>query len=709
MALEMVMNMATDPERHDLQHAFGAATRPDDCPCSFKEAMSRSDGDKWLEAAQAEMDALIENGTWELTELPEGRKEVGSRWVFIIKQKADGTIDRYKARLVAKGYSQIPGIDFDQVFSPATRLASLRTVLAQAAMRGEYIESIDVSNAYLNGEIEDQYEVYMTQPEGFKVHSPDGCKWVCKLKKGLYESGRLWYHKLATELENIGFTQIKSDPSIYVWARDGIRVTLPVFVDDITITSKSKSKIREVKDALRKVFKVKDLGPTTYLLGIKVDYNRENQILKLLQTQYIIDILKHFGMEDGTAVTTPMDPGTRLSKYTLSEEEKVKMKHVPYMNAVGALMYLAIATRPDIAYAVAKLAQFNATPGLKHWKAVKHLLRYLQGTKDLKLTYQDNGSGHLASQLFQAYNDADHAGSMWAGAYSMGVWDCHMCYRTLKLRRETGDVVNHTYGLPGQPRLLHFEDVDYLIRLVRHRPDWFLDKLQYLLQTNRFVSVHYVTIHRELERAGMSLKKLKKIAMERDEEKRAEFIIRMAQYQPEQLGFLDEVSKDEQTDYRQRGRSMKGTRAIRKGVFVWGQRFSAEGLLTIDGMVSNTVIEGSMTRESFLAYLEHSVMPLCSAYPGPLSVLVMDNALIHHNPDILELLDQFGVRLEYLLPYSPDLNPIEEAFSKIKAFICRHGDLLARDTNGVMYDLMEIMEIVTEDDALGYFMHSGYC
>ncbi|KAJ2928249.1 hypothetical protein H1R20_g8860, partial [Candolleomyces eurysporus] len=287
MALEMVMDMATNPERHDLQHAFGAATRPDDCPRSFKEAMSRPDGDKWLEAAQTEMDALIENGTWELTELPEGRREVGSRWVFIIKRKADGTIDRYKARLVAKGYSQIPGIDFDQVFSPATRLASLRTVLAQAAMRGEYIESIDISNAYLNGEIEDQYEVYMTQPEGFKVNSPDGRKWVCKLKKGLYglkQSGRLWYHKLATELENIGFTQIKSDPSIYVWAKDGIRVTLPVFVDDITITSKSKSKIQEVKDALRKVFKVKDLGPTTYLLGIKVDYNQENRILELSQT-----------------------------------------------------------------------------------------------------------------------------------------------------------------------------------------------------------------------------------------------------------------------------------------------------------------------------------------------------------------------------------------------------------------------------------------
>ncbi|KAF8235920.1 hypothetical protein L208DRAFT_1253972 [Tricholoma matsutake] len=116
----------------------------------------------------------------------------------------------------------------------------------------------------------------------------------------------------------------------------------------------------------------------------------------------------------------------------------------------------------------------------------------------------------------------------------------------------------------------------------------------------------------------------------------------MAQYQPEQLGFLDEVSKDERTSARRRGRSMKGFRAVKKGVFVRGRRFSAEGLLTVDGMVSNTVVEGSMTRARFLEYLEHSVLPLCTPFPGYLSVLVMDNARIHHGEEILELMQHFG-------------------------------------------------------------------
>jgi len=117
-----------------------------------------------------------------------------------------------------------------------------------------------------------------------------------------------------------------------------------------------------------------------------------------------------------------------------------------------------------------------------------------------------------------------------------------------------------------------------------------------------------MTIHWELVRAGLSSKKIKKIASEHNENLRADYITQMAQYTPDQLGFLDEVSKDERTLAHARGRSRKGTCAVQKGVFVQGRRFSALGLLTLDGMVSNNVVEGSMTREIFLEYLEFSVV-----------------------------------------------------------------------------------------------------
>ena len=200
----------------------------------------------------------------------------------------------YKAPLVAWGDNQHPRVDYDQVFTPTARLAALRSILALAALAGEHIESIDILNTYLNGELEKEHDVYMCQPEGFQKHGPNGEQWVCRLVKGLYglkQSGWLWYHKLAETLEGMGFTQIRSDPSVYIWTKDGVRIILPVFVDDITLISKDARKISEAKDALCKTFKIKDLGPCSYLLGIKIDYDCENRVLKLSQRQYIIDML----------------------------------------------------------------------------------------------------------------------------------------------------------------------------------------------------------------------------------------------------------------------------------------------------------------------------------------------------------------------------------------------------------------------------------
>lgn len=183
-------------------------------------------------------------------------------------------------------------------------------------------------------------------------------------------------------------------------------------------------------------------------------------------------------------------------------------------------------------------------------------------------------------------------------------------YRVLNLWRETGDVIEHLHwhGLRGRPRLLVFDDLQYLLHLVRHRPDWFLDELADLLHENRFISVHFSTILRELARAGYSIKKLKRIAAERNEDKRAEFVYHIAEYTQEQLGFIDETSKDEKTAGRRKGRAKKGRRAKRRQVFVRGHRLSGTGLLTIDGMVTSTVVQGSMTTESFCTFLVENVV-----------------------------------------------------------------------------------------------------
>jgi len=183
-------------------------------------------------------------------------------------------------------------------------------------------------------------------------------------------------------------------------------------------------------------------------------------------------------------------------------------------------------------------------------------------------------------------------------------------YRILKLWHETGDVVNPKASVSGRIRILDHEDVQYLLCLVADNPDYFLDELLHLLKTNRFISVHYTAVHRVLERANVSRKKFKRIAMERNEERRANFVGRMAQYMPEQLGFLDEVSKDERTPGRRYGRSRKGRRAQKKQVFVRGRHVSAEALLTLDGIVAGTVVEGSMTKAMYMEYLALNVVSI---------------------------------------------------------------------------------------------------
>lgn len=274
-------------------------------------------------------------------------------------------------------------------------------------------------------------------------------------------------------------------------------------------------------------------------------------------------------------------------------------------------------------------------------------------------------------------------------------------WRAHKLWKDTGQPSKPPSNQRGRPRHLHRDDLTYLLTLIRYRPQFFLDELQDLLCSNRFISVHFTTIHRELERRHFSTKVLRRIASERSPIRRARFITRMGGYTPDQLMMTDETSKDDRTTMRRRGRSLEGQRAEAHDVFVRGVRYSLLPLLTLDGIVAAIVVEGSVTRRVFLRFLEKHVMPLTSPFPGPRSVLIMDNARIHHGEDVEDLCSKYGVRLEYLPPYSPDLNPIEEAFSKIKSHLRRYGCPSA-------YDLLVSTDIITPDDAAGYFQHAGY-
>jgi len=364
--------------------------------------------DHWHKAALDEIQSLLDNGTFELVQLPPGRKAVGSKWVFKVKRKADGSIEHYKGRLVAQGFSQRPSFDYTETFAPTPQWAAIRAILALAALEDLHLESVDISSAFLNGELEE--EVYMRQPEGFVEKDKT---WVWRLIKSIYglkQAGRCWHKKLNEELESMGFKRVICSHSIWIFKRGNSRIIIPVFIDDITIAAKSASDVQSVKDDLKKRFKLRDLGPTSWLLGVEITRNRADHSLSLSQRQYIISLLERFNLSDCNSVTTPMDPSVKLnaSMSPSTPEDIDAMRSIPYLQAVGALMYLAVATRPDISYSVGVLARFNKNPGLPHWKAVKHLFRYLKGTMDLKLTYAPDPS---SDSLFTTYTDADFAGN----------------------------------------------------------------------------------------------------------------------------------------------------------------------------------------------------------------------------------------------------------------------------------------------------------
>ena len=150
--------------------------------------------------------------------------------MFKVKHNQDGSIERFKACLVAKGYSQHPGLDYNESFAPTFRPATLRIIMALAAVEDLELRSVDITSAFTNGDLDE--EIYMKQPEGFHIGAPNQ---VCRLHKSLYglkQSARQWNKKLHSALTEMGFSQIKSDCSVYIYSNGEVRIIVPIYIDD---------------------------------------------------------------------------------------------------------------------------------------------------------------------------------------------------------------------------------------------------------------------------------------------------------------------------------------------------------------------------------------------------------------------------------------------------------------------------------------------
>lgn len=252
-------------------HAFHTETLISSSSFANREPTSytiASTSPQWRQAMSTEIAALMHNGTWTLVPPTDAHNVVGCRWIYRIKRKADGSIDRYKARLVAKGFHQQSGVDYFETFSPVVKPTTIRMVLAIATSQGWPIHQLDVDNAFLNGFLAEP--VYMTQPPGF-VDSQHP-NYVCKLRKSLYglkQAPRAWFTRLSDFLSSHGFTASRSDASLFVYRNGKTRVYILIYVDDIIITSNYPPQIKQLISTLHSEFALKDLGPLHYFLGIE--------------------------------------------------------------------------------------------------------------------------------------------------------------------------------------------------------------------------------------------------------------------------------------------------------------------------------------------------------------------------------------------------------------------------------------------------------
>jgi len=261
----------------------------------------------WKKAMQDEMDALHANHTWTLVPKTSTMNLVSSKWIFKVKTQSDGTIDRYKARLVARGFTQLPGLDYDETFSPVVKPGTIRLILNISLSHGWLIRQLDVSNVFLHGDLHER--VYLAQPLGFE--DPAHPNHFCLLHKALYglkQAPCAWYLKFSNYIQQMGYTRCPYYQSLFYRQQGSNVLLLLIYVDDILLTGSSPSQISSFITHLSFVFRMKDLGDVHYFLGLQI--TRTDTALTITQTRYLLSLLHKFGLAGIKPVATPIASST---------------------------------------------------------------------------------------------------------------------------------------------------------------------------------------------------------------------------------------------------------------------------------------------------------------------------------------------------------------------------------------------------------------
>jgi transposase InsO family protein len=445
----------------DVIHACVAATGP--VFPTVRQALQSREHDKWWDAMCKEHDSIMEQGTWEIVPRPPNRKVVGATWVLRTKKDVQSGHTIYKARLCARGFTQIPGIDFDATFAPTVSRAGLRLTIAIAVQFGMLIHAIDCKNAFLNGSID--REIYLEQPPHFISPGTTSSSHVCRLKKALYglkQSPLIWNQALHSALESAGFRRMEYEPCLYVHRsrggdaslgpkteesinfanvqKDPMFVIIAVYVDDLTIAAMTLKGLDFAKKSISSVFQIKDEGEVKKVIGIEFEKLDNGYILH--QREYLNQVLSRYGLNGANRVLIPMDQGCKL--YPKAESEPAS-DSTQYRSQVGAILFAATCTRPDLCVSTNMCARYVENPGQRHSGALKRILRYIKGTLNYGLEFRRNGKPIEIT----GYCDSDFAGdetdSKSTSGYVVFVNGCAVSWKTTKQKSVSTSTVEAEY------------------------------------------------------------------------------------------------------------------------------------------------------------------------------------------------------------------------------------------------------------------------
>ena len=381
-------------------------------PETYYEAMNCQDRDLWKEAIDKEIESLAANRTWEVVEKPKDQNICGNKWVFKVKSKSDGSIDRYKARLCAQGFTQKYGADYDETYSPVASRIGLFVFLKFVVCSGFTITQIDVKNAYLYGVLE--HEIFMRLPQGIdtaeeeKKYNKDRKKLCLKLRKALYglkQSGFLWNKKIHGDLTEFGFVRTIHDRGFYILKmNDKIVALLLLWVDDGFFATNDFSIRDKFLNFLEMKYVITITYPPTQLLGIAV--NVTDASISLSQSKHILELLDKFGLQEANTVTTPAVKKTNESTTNTEEVVDDNEKNSYFRSIVQSLAYVNTWTRPEISYAVNMVSRKCNEPIPQDYTAAKRILRFLKNDVDKPLFVMKES---LEEMDLTAYADASWA------------------------------------------------------------------------------------------------------------------------------------------------------------------------------------------------------------------------------------------------------------------------------------------------------------